>query len=85
MAQCGISTADTATTTLESLRAKIHKLQAQAEALAPKKSSAVIEKIGGLMAEHGLTTAGIDARVGDKKRGPRPGAKSAVVANASAG
>lgn len=71
-------------TTLESLQAKLHKLQAQAEALAAKKSSAVIEKIRGLMAEHGLTTADIDAHVGGKKRGPRPGAKSAVVANASA-
>lgn len=72
-------------TTLEFLQAKIHKLKAQAEALAAKKSSAVIEKIRGLMAEHGLTTAGIDARVGGKKRGSKPGAKSAVVANASAG
>ena len=59
--------------TLESLQAKIQKLQAQAEALAAKKSSAVIEKIKNLMAEHGLTTADIDAHTGGKKRGPKPG------------
>ncbi|MFM0198153.1 H-NS family nucleoid-associated regulatory protein [Paraburkholderia strydomiana] len=63
--------------TLESLQAKIQKLQAQAEALAAKKSSAVIEKIKHLMAEHGLTTADIDAHTGGKKRGPKLGAKAA--------
>jgi DNA-binding protein H-NS len=63
--------------TLESLQAKIHKLQAQADALLAKKSSAVIEKIKSLMAEHGLTTADIDARSGGKKRGLKPGAKAA--------
>ncbi|MGF6923146.1 H-NS family nucleoid-associated regulatory protein [Paraburkholderia sp. 40] len=36
------------------------------------------------MSKHGLTTADIDAHVGGKKRGPKPGAKSAVVAKASA-
>ena len=50
--------------TLESLQAKIHKLQAQADALLAEKSSAVIEKIKSLMAEHGLTTADIDAHSG---------------------
>jgi DNA-binding protein H-NS len=69
-------------TTLESLQAKIQKLQAQAEALAAKKSSAIIEKIKNLMAEHGLTTADIDSHVGGKKRGPKPGAKApSQVAN----
>ncbi|WP_029971949.1 H-NS family nucleoid-associated regulatory protein [Paraburkholderia graminis] len=63
--------------TLESLQAKIQKLQAQAEALAAKKSSAIIEKIKNLMAEHGLTTADIDAHAGGKNRGPKPGAKAA--------
>jgi DNA-binding protein H-NS len=66
--------------TLESLQAKIQKLQAQAEALAAKKSSAVIEKIKHLMAEHGLTTADIDAHTGGRKRGPKPGAKAAAKA-----
>ncbi|MDQ0621020.1 H-NS family nucleoid-associated regulatory protein [Paraburkholderia graminis] len=63
--------------TLESLQAKIQKLQAQADALLAKKSSAVIEKIKSLMAEHGLTTADIDAHAGRKKPGPKPGAKAA--------
>ncbi|WP_413231289.1 hypothetical protein [Paraburkholderia kirstenboschensis] len=43
------------------MQANIQKLQAQAEALAAKKSSAVIEKIRELMAEHDLTTADIDS------------------------
>ncbi|WP_042320227.1 H-NS family nucleoid-associated regulatory protein [Paraburkholderia caledonica] len=64
-------------TTLESLQAKIQRLQAQADALLAKKSSAVIDKIKNLMAEHGLTTADIDAHTGGKKRGPKPGAKAA--------
>ncbi|WP_413657953.1 H-NS family nucleoid-associated regulatory protein [Paraburkholderia phenoliruptrix] len=70
--------------TLESLQAKIQKLQAQAEALAVKKSSAVIEKIKNLMAEHGLTTADIDAHIGGKKRGPEPLAKAAAKSSSSA-
>ncbi|MFP3646072.1 H-NS family nucleoid-associated regulatory protein [Paraburkholderia sp. SIMBA_054] len=66
--------------TLESLQAKIQRLQAQADALRAKKSSAVIQKIKNLMAEHGLTTADIDAHTGGKKRGPQPGAKAAAKA-----
>ncbi len=68
--------------TLESLQAKIEKLRAQAEALAAKKSSAVIEKIRNLMAEHGLTTADIDAHAG-KKRGPKPDIGAAAKSSAS--
>ncbi|MGY6154315.1 H-NS family nucleoid-associated regulatory protein [Paraburkholderia graminis] len=71
-------------TTLESLQAKIQRLQAQADALRAKKSSAVIDKIKSLMAEHGLTTADIDAHAGGKKRGPKPGAKAAAKSSASA-
>ncbi|MDR6420519.1 DNA-binding protein H-NS [Paraburkholderia phenoliruptrix] len=70
--------------TLESLQAKIQKLQAQAEALAAKKSSAVIEKIRSLMTEHGLTTGDIDAHANGKKRGPKPGAKATAKSYASA-
>jgi DNA-binding protein H-NS len=70
--------------TLEKVQAQIMKLQAQADALIVKKSSAVIGKIRALMAEHGLTTADIDAHVGGKKRGPKSGAKSVVVVKASA-
>ncbi|TCK96972.1 H-NS histone family protein [Paraburkholderia sp. BL9I2N2] len=36
------------------------------------------------MSTHGLTTADLDAHVGDKKRGPKAAAKSAVVAKPSA-
>jgi DNA-binding protein H-NS len=71
-------------TTLESLQAKIQKLHAQAEALTAKTSRVVIEKIRSLMAEHGLTTADIDAHAGGKKRGPKPGAKAAAKSSASA-
>lgn len=70
-------------TTLESLQAKIQKLQKQADALVAKQSSGVIEKIRGLMSKHRLTTADIEAHIGSMKRGPKPGAKSAVVAKAS--
>ncbi|RKE25259.1 DNA-binding protein H-NS [Paraburkholderia sp. BL23I1N1] len=70
--------------TLDSLQSKIRKLQAQADALIAKKSSAVIEKIRELMSTHGLTTADIDAHTGGKKRGPKPGTKAAVFAKASA-
>jgi len=70
-------------TTLESLQAKIQRLQAQADALRAKKSSAVIQKIKNLMAEHGLATADIDAHTGGKKRGPKPGAKAAAKSAAS--
>ncbi|MBT2790143.1 H-NS histone family protein [Paraburkholderia strydomiana] len=70
--------------TLESLQAKIQKLQAQAEELAAKKSSAVIDKIKNLMAEHGLTTTDIDAHAGGKKRGPKSSTKATAKSSASA-
>lgn len=64
--------------TLEALQAKIKKLQAQAEAMASKKSKVVLENIRSLMAKHNLTTADIDSHLGPKKRG-RPSLKSAGV------
>ncbi|BFG77793.1 hypothetical protein PTKU46_58260 [Paraburkholderia terrae] len=69
--------------TLESLKAKIAKLQTQAEAIVKKDSSAVIAKIRDIMEKHGLTTTDIDAHVGGKKRGPKPGAKAAAKAASS--
>jgi DNA-binding protein H-NS len=63
-------------TTLEAIQARIDKLKAKADALIAKQSSGVIEKIRELMADHGLTTADIDAHAGSKKRGPKPGAKA---------
>lgn len=64
--------------TLEQIQAKLKKLQAQADAVVAKQSSAVLETIRSLMEKHGLTTADIDAHVGSKKRGPKAGAKAAV-------
>ncbi|MEM5368947.1 H-NS family nucleoid-associated regulatory protein [Paraburkholderia azotifigens] len=65
--------------TLESLQAKIAKLQSQAEAIAKKESTTVIAKIRDLMEKHGLTTADIEAHVGGgKKRGRKSGVKLAV-------
>ncbi|MFM0120288.1 H-NS family nucleoid-associated regulatory protein [Paraburkholderia sp. RL18-101-BIB-B] len=69
-------------TTLESMQAKIKKLEQQAEALIAKQSSGVIEKIRKLMAEHGLTAADIDGQVGGKQRAKKVGAKT--VSNKSA-
>jgi DNA-binding protein H-NS len=64
--------------TLQAVQAKIKKLQAQAESMIAKESSAVIANIRSLMAKHGLTTADIDAHTGRRKRG-RPSLKSAGV------
>ena len=55
--------------TLEQIQAKLQKLQAQADALVAKNSSAVIEKIRELMAQHGLSTADIEAHTGPAKGG----------------
>ncbi|SIT47771.1 Histone family protein nucleoid-structuring protein H-NS [Paraburkholderia piptadeniae] len=70
--------------TLEQVQARIAKLQAQAGALANKQSSTVIAKIRDLMEKHGLTIADIDAHIGGKKRGRKPGSKAAVSAATSA-
>jgi DNA-binding protein H-NS len=70
-------------TTLEAMQAKIKKLQAQADALIAKQSSGVIEKIRELMAEHGLTTADIDAHTGGKRSGKKVGAKTIVKETAA--
>jgi DNA-binding protein H-NS len=64
--------------TLKTVQAQIAKLQAQANSLMAKQSSAVLEQIRDLMSEHGLTTADIDAHIGGKKRGPKPGEKAVV-------
>ncbi|MEW9585254.1 H-NS family nucleoid-associated regulatory protein [Paraburkholderia sp. DGU8] len=71
-------------TTLESLQAKIKKLQNQAEALVAKQSSGVIERIRELMAKHGLTTADIDAHTGGKQRATKAVAKTKSNGSAAA-
>ncbi|WP_321854669.1 H-NS family nucleoid-associated regulatory protein [Paraburkholderia tropica] len=63
--------------TLESIQAKIAKLKAQAEVLVTTKSTAVLERIRGLMDKHGIVVADIEAFVG-KRRGRKPGVKSAA-------
>ncbi|TCG03033.1 histidine biosynthesis protein [Paraburkholderia steynii] len=70
--------------TLENVQAKIAKLQAQAETLAAKQSSGVIEKIRDIMEKHGLTVADIAAHTGARKRGRKPGAATVARPAASA-
>jgi DNA-binding protein H-NS len=74
--------------TLEQIQQRMKKLQAQAEALIGKRASAVIADIRKLMAEHGLTTADIEAFTGKAKasvkRGPKPGFKRAGKSAAAA-
>jgi DNA-binding protein H-NS len=59
--------------TLETIKAKMKKLQAQADALAAKESAKALNTIRALMAQHDLTTADIDAHVEGKQRGKRTG------------
>lgn len=69
--------------TLESIQAKIAKLQTQAESMAETKSTAVLEKIRDLMEKHAVTVAHIKAFVG-KRRGRKPGKAVIVKQGASA-
>lgn len=72
-------------TTLEKVQAQIAKLQAQAETLITKRSSGILAKIRDMMEKHGLTTADIDAHInGSKKRGRKPGVKTAMKSAPSA-
>jgi DNA-binding protein H-NS len=66
--------------TLEAIETKIKRLQEQAEAIKAKKASATLDRIAELMHESGVTVADIEAHLGGKKRGPKPGRKTAVVA-----
>jgi DNA-binding protein H-NS len=58
--------------TLESIHAKIAKLQAQAEFVASMKSTAALENIRDLMHKYGVSVADIETFVG-KRRGRKPG------------
>lgn len=62
--------------TLESINARIAKLKAQAETLVSKKSTAVLDKIRGLMEKHGIVVSDIEAHAG-KRRGRKPGTAAA--------
>jgi DNA-binding protein H-NS len=68
--------------TLESIQAKIAKLQAQAEAVASTTSNAALEKIRDLMYKHSIGVADIKAFVG-KRRGRKPGQTASVKPGAS--
>jgi len=56
-------------TTLEAIQAKMRALQAQAETLIAKRSSAALKTIHDLMSKHGLTSADIDKVSGQTKGG----------------
>jgi DNA-binding protein H-NS len=62
--------------TLQSIQARIAKLQSQAEAVEKKQSSNVLAKIRDLMAKHGVTTADIESYIGGKRRGRKAGASA---------
>ncbi|HEY4296649.1 MAG TPA: H-NS family nucleoid-associated regulatory protein [Paraburkholderia sp.] len=68
--------------TLESIQARIAKLQAQAEQIVIKKSSVVLERIRELMDKHGVTVSDIEAHVGNR-RGRKAGTKAAAKPAAS--
>lgn len=61
--------------TLESIRARIAKLEVQATSIAAKQNSGIIKKIRDLMEQHGLVISDIEASVG-KKRGRKLSARS---------
>jgi DNA-binding protein H-NS len=68
--------------TLEAIETKIRRLQEQAEAIKAKKVSATLDRIVALMNESGISVADIEAYLGGKKRGPKPGKKTAAAAPA---
>lgn len=70
--------------TLETLQARIAKLQAQAESIAKNQSSTVIARIRDLMDRHGLTTADIDAHLHGVTRGRKSAEVKAVGKSARA-
>lgn len=69
--------------TLESIQAKIAKLQAQAEVVASTKATVALEKIRDLMHKHSVSVADIEAFVG-KRRGHKPGQTATAKAGTSA-
>ncbi|CAG9234316.1 hypothetical protein PSP6_630007 [Paraburkholderia tropica] len=69
--------------TLESIQARIAKLQAQAETVASTKSTAALEKIRDLMHKYSVSVADIEAFVG-KRRGRKPGQAATAKPAASA-
>ncbi|MCL4665776.1 H-NS family nucleoid-associated regulatory protein [Burkholderia pseudomallei] len=66
--------------TLEAIETKIKRLQEQAQAMKAKQASATLDRIVELMRKNGVTVADIEAHLGGKKRGGRPGKKAAAHA-----
>jgi DNA-binding protein H-NS len=73
--------------TLEAIQRKIERLRAEAEKAAAKQSSAVVERIRGIMEKHGLTVADIAAHLGEKsgKRAATRGAPRSAPRGATQG
>jgi DNA-binding protein H-NS len=69
--------------TLQSIQAKIAKLQAEADAIVKNQSASVIAEIHALMAEYGITMDDLRSAFGAKKRGSKMVMKSASVKDAS--
>lgn len=69
--------------TLESVEAKIEKLQAQADALKKKRSAAVIAQIHSLMSEHGLSFEDLGSTSDGKKLGGKAATKKSSGEGAS--
>jgi DNA-binding protein H-NS len=73
--------------TLESIQARIKKLQTQAEAMVAKGAQGALDQIRELMIKHGLTTEDIERRAKarrERERAERLGLKSGKVKTASA-
>ncbi|MFL9965133.1 H-NS family nucleoid-associated regulatory protein [Paraburkholderia sediminicola] len=70
--------------TLEQIEAKMKNLKTQAEALAAKKTQAVVDQIRDIMSKHGLTTADIEAKTSAKRatKGQKVSAAAGKTKNA---
>jgi DNA-binding protein H-NS len=69
--------------TLESIQAKIAKLQAQAQVVASTKSTVALEKIRDLMSKYGVSVDDIESFVG-KRRGRKPAQASSAKSSMGA-
>ena len=70
--------------TLEQIQQKIAKLQAQAEAIAAKKSIVVLNQIATLMRKHDLTTEHIEMHLATRKPRGRPAKNALTVSDTGA-
>ncbi|MBY4865158.1 H-NS histone family protein [Burkholderia anthina] len=70
--------------TLENIRAKILRLQTEAEAIVKKQSLAAIGKISELMEKHGLTLVELESHLGGRRGRKKAGIKVAGKPNRAA-